>query len=51
MSAERDVMIKTLELKDVKNSYTAEVASASSESTVDELHQEISVSSLMFYIH
>ncbi|KAF3433163.1 hypothetical protein FNV43_RR24265 [Rhamnella rubrinervis] len=42
VNAERDVMIKTLELKDVENSYTAEVASVSSESTVNELRQDIS---------
>lgn len=50
MAAGDDVMEKKLLLRDLKNSYNAEEASASSASTVDELRQEISVSSLMFHI-
>lgn len=50
MNAERNVMERKLALNDVKNSYAAE-ANVSPASTVDELHQEISVSSIMFYIH
>lgn len=43
-------MDKKLALSDIKNSYAAE-ANVSPASTVDELHQEISVSSILFYMH
>lgn len=44
LNAERDLMSKQLAMKDVKDSYAAESSPAPA-STVDELHQEISVSS------
>ena len=49
LNAERNLMSKKLALQDVKNAYGAE-ANASSASNVDELHQEISVCSLILII-
>lgn len=45
MHTERDLASKRLALEDLKNSYIAETSAPIS--TVDELHQEISVCSLL----
>lgn len=45
MHTERDLASKRLALEDLKNSYIAEASTPVS--TVDELHQEISVCSLL----